>query len=82
MAENYNYQTPNQSDLMDWANSYGITHPVVADPDFNEAVQYLWANPQFNGTIGLPNMQLISSGMVVEMSNSSISEYQIVGYLP
>ena len=82
MAENSNYQTPSQSDLMDWANTYGITHPVVSDSGFNEAVQYLWANPQFTGTIGLPNMQLLSSGMVVEFSNSWPSESDIVSFLP
>ena len=82
MAENYNYQTPTTSDLMDWANTYGITHPVVADSSFNEAVSYLWANPNFNGSIGLPNMQLLSPGMVVELSNEWPSQGTIVSYLP
>ena len=82
IAENDNSQAPSQSDLMYWANTYGLTHPVVADPGFNETVQYLWANPQFDGTIGLPNMQLLSPGMVVELTNSWPSESYIVSYLP
>ena len=82
ISENYDYQTPSQSDLMDWANTYGITHPVVVDAGFNETVQYLWANPEFTGTIGLPNMQLLSSGMVVELSNSWPSDSYIVSFLP
>ena len=45
MAQNNNNQPPTESDLMGWANTYGITHPIVTDPDFGEAVQYLWANP-------------------------------------
>ena len=82
MAQNNNNQPPTPSDLMSWANTYGITHPIVTDPDFGEAVQYLWANPSFDGSIGLPNMQLLSSGMVVEISNGWPSDSTIVSYLP
>ena len=82
MEQNDNNQPPTPSELMGWANTYGITHPIVTDPDFDEAVQYLWANPSFDGSIGLPNMQLLSSGMVVEISNGWPSESTIVSYLP
>ena len=82
MAQNDNNLPPTPSELMGWADTYGITHPIVTDAEFSEAIQYLWANPSFDGSIGLPNMQLLSSGMVVEISNSWPSESTIVSYLP
>ena len=82
MAENDNDQPPTASELMDWANTYGITYPIVTDPEFGETLQYLSADSFFDGNIGLPNMQLLSSGMVVEISNGWLSENTIVSYLP
>ena len=67
---------------MQWANDYGVTHPVVADPGFGETVNYLYAAPNFNGTFYLPNMQLLSSGMVVEISNGYVSESDVINHLP
>jgi hypothetical protein len=31
-AETNSGSTPTPSELMEWANAYGLTHPVVADP--------------------------------------------------
>jgi hypothetical protein len=89
LGENNSSQTPSQSELMQWANSYGITHPVVADGDmngdgynFDETINYLFASPDFDGSFFLPNMQLLAPGLVVQASNTIVSEQQIVNVLP
>jgi len=72
---------PSQEDLMEWANDYGLTHPVLADPGFDEIVNYLWADPNFSGQFGLPNMELLSPGMVVESSNGWVNAGDIEAHL-
>ena len=81
IGANNDDETPSQSDLQWWANRYNLTHPVVADPDFDETVQYLWGDPDFSGGFGLPNMQLLSSGMVIRASNDWVSQSDIVNWL-
>ena len=74
--------SPTQADLQEWANDYGITHPVLADPGFGELVNYLYADPSFNGSFGLPNMELLSPGMQVEIINGYVGASDIEAYLP
>ena len=88
IGENDYGNPPSQSDLQTWANDYGITHPVVADADFNGdgysfdiTAGYLFANPNFNGSFGLPNMQLLSSGMRVETTNDWLQMSDITPFL-
>jgi len=88
IGENNSGNPPSQSDLQSWANDYGLTHPVLADGDlngdgynFDVTVGYLFANPTFNGTFGLPNMQLLSSGMRVEASNDRLQMSDITPFL-
>ena len=81
IAKNADDQAPSQEDLQQWASDYGLNHPVLADPEYSVVVSYLWENPTFTGTIALPNMQLLSGGMVVEMSNVQISEADILPYI-
>ena len=81
IAKNADDQAPSQEDLQQWASDYGLTHPVLADPEYSVVVDYLWANPTFTGSIALPTMQLLSGGMVVEMSNVQISEADILPYI-
>ena len=82
LGENNSGQTPSQSELMQWATQYGITHPVVADPNFDETAQYLFADPNFNGQFYLPNMQLLSPGRVVAISNGWVNQSNIQQVLP
>lgn len=81
LGENIQEQEPSISDLQEWATYFELTHPVLADVDFYTTANYLWANADFNGNFYLPNMQLLSQGMVVEVSNSQLSESQIVSYI-
>ena len=41
MAENSAKQTPSVEDLKWWADQYGLTHPVVADANFEVALGFL-----------------------------------------
>ena len=82
IGENYSGQTPSQSELMQFANQNGIAHPVVADPGFSETGNYLYASSSFNGSFYLPNMQLLSSGMVVVKSNDYVNESDVLNNLP
>ena len=82
IGENNYGQTPSQSDLMQWANTYGLTHPVVADPGFAETALYLSADPNFNGTFYLPNMQLLAQDRVVHISNGWAYLYDVQQVLP
>ena len=81
LGENYQGQSPSIADLQQWASDFGITHPVLADVDFNTTASYLWANTNFNGQFYLPNMQLLSQGQVVEVSNDQLYESQIISYI-
>ena len=81
LGANNQDQPPSVSDLQQWASDYGLNHPVLADVDFNTTASYLWGNPNFNGQFYLPNMQMLSEGMVVEVSNSQLSDSQIVSYI-
>ena len=81
LGENSQGQAPSVSDLQQWASDFGTTHPVLADVDFYTTANYLWANSDFNGNFYLPNMQLLSQGMVVEVSNTQLYESQIVSYI-
>jgi hypothetical protein len=33
MPENFDYETPTTEDLVSWADAFGITAPIIADPD-------------------------------------------------
>ena len=81
LGENGQGQAPSVADLQQWASNFGVSHPVLADVDFYTTANYLWANANFNGNFYLPNMQLLSQGMVVEVSNSQLYESQIISYI-
>ena len=81
IGKNADDEAPSEEDLQQWASDYGLNHPVLADPEYSVVVNYLWANPTFTGSIALPNMQLLSGGMVVEMSNVQVSEADLIPYI-
>ena len=91
IGENNQGQAPSQADLQSWANDNGLTHPVLADGDINGdgynfdiTASYLWGGSPtngFSGSFGLPNMQLLSSGMVIEHSNAWLQLSNITPYL-
>jgi peroxiredoxin len=66
--------TPDQSDLESWANSYGLEHPVLADA--NWAVSNRWPGAY------IPTMHLLGAGATVIAGNTYVSETQIQLNLP
>ena len=82
MAENSAKETPTVEDLKGWADTYGLTHPVVADAGFEVALRYLRASAGFNGNIGLPNLQLLSPGQKVELIDAYVQKEDVEEYLP
>ncbi|MEC7984288.1 MAG: hypothetical protein VX278_03935 [Myxococcota bacterium] len=67
---------------MEWANEYGSTHPVVADPNTAYTLEFIYASPTFDGYIYYPNMQLLSPGRVIEIADGWVSEGNILSVLP
>ena len=57
----------------EWASSYGLTFPVLADPN-NTGVNYIVTDPGMSGGYGLPNSQLLLPGLEVKIVNGSVSE--------
>ena len=72
LGENNQEQPPSVSDLQKWASDYGLSHPVLSDAGFSVTAAYLWSNPTFTGSIFLPNLQLVSAGMVVGSQLSNV----------
>jgi hypothetical protein len=54
---------PDQDDLVSWADQFGLTMPVLADP--GSSTLYSFAT----GSIGLPYTVLLDRGVVVESTN-------------
>ena len=64
-----------------WASSFGMTMPVLADSGYNQAFTYITHTS--DGTIYLPNQQLIGPGMeVLAVNTGGISDSTIEAYLP
>ena len=69
------------SDCSLWADSFGMTMPVLADSGYNQAFSYITHTS--DGTIYLPNQQLIGPGMeVLAVNSGGISDSTIEAYLP
>ena len=82
MAENTAKETPTVADLKGWADTYNLTHPVVADAGFEVALRFLRSDPSFTGRIGLPNLQLLSPGQKVELIDAYVQKEDVEAYLP
>ena len=77
IAENNAGEAPSLEDLQEWANTYNITHPVLADSGYAEILNYLWADPDFTGSIGLPTKQLLAPGMVVNLVDEPVQRTDV-----
>ncbi|MEE2750825.1 MAG: hypothetical protein VX519_05300 [Myxococcota bacterium] len=61
-----------------WANTFGLTHPVLDDDGFSVYAPYMGG-----GSIGLPNLTLLGPGLEVLWTNrNSISAGDIEEHLP
>jgi hypothetical protein len=82
IGENSSSSAPSVSDLDYWASAHGQTFPVLSDPGFNQAWNYMMH--ESDGTIYMPNNQLIGPGMEVIAVNeyTGISTSLIEANLP
>ena len=79
IGQNNDSATPSQSDLQFWADSFGLTFPVLSDPGFAKGASYI------GGDIYMPNYQLIGPGMEILAVNQyeyGISDSTIEAHLP
>lgn len=60
MTENNDGDVPSTADLTEWATTYGLTMPVLAD---SEGVMWQFAT---SGSVGYPYTILLDRGVVVE----------------
>ena len=61
ITENSENQVPSQDDLIYWADTYGLTMPVLAD-----ANQVMWSYAQganMGGSVGLPFTVVLDPGV-------------------
>ncbi len=69
-------------DLQEWADTYNLSHPVLQDTS-GVAWQYVQTGmPPGGGSYGLPNYQMLSPGMVVEVTNGYVGPSDIESHLP
>jgi peroxiredoxin len=68
LGENSAHETPDQSDLREWAEAYNLDHPVVADPGFRTSDRFI-----DGAYIYLPSTTLLGSDAEVLLRDSAIS---------
>ena len=67
-----------QSSRAGWADTFGLTHPVLDDDGFPVIASYMGG-----GSIGMPNLTLLGPGLEVLWTNrNSISASEIEEHLP
>lgn len=77
LGENISGRTPSVEDLADWADTFGLHHPVVADPNWQVTARFVDGY-----SIALPSMQQLAAGMEILRRDTQVSESQIRGALP
>ena len=75
LGENNEGAAPTTEELMLWAETYGSTHPVVADPN--------WAYSSNFITGSIPSETVVSPGAFIEMINQyGLTASDVEAYLP
>jgi peroxiredoxin len=77
LGEDMSGRTPDQGDLQDWADMAGITHPVVADANWNVTARYLRSS-----SFSIPTMSLLGEGAEVLERDTWVSETTVRNNLP
>lgn len=76
LGQNLSNQTPTQAELMSWATTYGLNHPVVADPGWGVTGRFV------SGSFGLPSMHQLGAGAVVLQRQTYIDSSEVAAALP
>ena len=69
LGENMFGDPPSQGDLRDWAETHGLSHPVVADPGWGVTIRYIDGY-----SIGLPSLSLLGGGAEVVIRDGYVDE--------
>lgn len=69
---------PATEDLVTWADTHGLTFPVVADPE--SALMWKYA-ADMDGSVGLPFTVVIDRGVVIDSIASGTQVSAAVGLL-
>jgi len=77
LGENDNYETPTRAELEEWADEFGLSHPVVADDGMQVVFSYVEG-----GQVGLPSFNLLGEGMEVIKADDSVDEGDVQANLP
>ncbi len=77
LGEDGGDQPPTQLDLMEWASTYGLKHPVLADPNYGTSFRYIEGY-----SIALPTMHLLGPGAKVIAIDTYVPEETLVANLP
>ena len=56
----------------EWASSFGLTHPVLDDSSYAVMSRFV------SGSFGIPNIQILSPGMKVEVTNSNSIDISLI----
>jgi hypothetical protein len=77
LGENNNYETPSKAELEEWADEFGLSHPVVADDGMQVVFSYVEG-----GSVGLPSFNLLAEGMEVVIADDWVDESDVQNNLP
>jgi hypothetical protein len=64
-------------DLNIWVDEYGVTHPVLSDPEWEVVEGY-----SDRGRPALPSHTLIAPGMEILVASGKVEEADVVAALP
>ena len=76
LGENNAGGPASQADVVAWANEYNLTHPVVADPQWQTTTRYV------SSSFSLPSMHQLAPGMEVLRRQAFVTEQQVIDALP
>jgi hypothetical protein len=71
-AETNSGSTPTPADLTAWANNYGLTHPVVADPGATQFFEIWGGGYTPANALIAPGGQLVTTDWVTEAEIESV----------
>jgi len=77
LGENMAGQTPSQGQLQEWAGSFNLNHPVVADDGMSVLFSYVEGN-----SVGLPSFSVLDEGAVVLVNDTRVSVNDVIAHLP
>jgi peroxiredoxin len=77
LGEDLSGRTPGQAELQEWADAFGLTHPVVADGGWGVTSRYLRSS-----SFSIPTMSLLGAGAEVVARDTWVSETTIRANLP